>query len=223
MKEKLVVGVYVDDLIVTGARAEDIDAFKYEMAARFKMSDLGALSYYLGIEVRQGKQSISLGQRAYTEKLLERGGMAECKPCATPMEEHLKLSKHNTAAKVEAMSYRSIVSGLCYLTHTRPDIAFAVGYVSRFMEDPREDHWSTVKRLLCYVKGTLDQAIIFPKSGGKGGLRLTVFSEAPPKAKEGEPELTVFSDADMAGDIDGRQSTFGVLVFFRVAPLLGSR
>ena len=47
------------------------------------------------------------------------------------------------------------------------------------MEDPREDHWSAVKRLLRYVKVTLDQAIIFPESGGKGGLRLTVFSEAP--------------------------------------------
>ena len=51
-KEELVVGVYVDDLIVTGARVEDIDSFKREMAARFRMSDLGALSYYLGIEVR---------------------------------------------------------------------------------------------------------------------------------------------------------------------------
>ena len=149
------------------------------MAARFKMSDLGALSYYLGIEVRQEKQSISLGQRAYAEKLLERGGMAECKLCATPMEERLKLSKQSTAAKVDTMRYWSIVGGLRYLTHTQPDIAFTVGYVSYFMEDPREDHWSAVKRLLRYVKGTLDQAIIFPKSGSKGGLRLTVFSEHP--------------------------------------------
>ena len=88
------------------------------MVAHFKMSDLSALSCYLGIKVRQGKQSISLGQRAYAEKLLERGGMAECKPCVTPMEEQLKLSKHNTAAKVDATRYRSIVSGLRYLTHT---------------------------------------------------------------------------------------------------------
>ena len=171
--------MYVDDLIVTGARAEDIDGFKREMAARFKISDLGALSYYLNIEVRQGKEHISLGQCAYAKKLLERNGMAECKPCATPMEERLKLSKHSMAAKVDTTRYRSIVGGLRYLTRTRPDIAFAVGYVSRFMEDPREDHWSTVKRLLRYVKRTLDQAIIFPKNGGKGGLRLTVFSESP--------------------------------------------
>ena len=161
--KELVVGMYVDDLIVTGARAEDIDGFKREMAARFKMSDLGALSYYLSIEVRQGKEHISLGQRAYAEKLLERSGMAECKPCATPMEERLKLSKHSMATKVDATRYRSIVSGLRYLSHTRPDIAFAVGYVSRFMEEPREDHWTAVKRLLCYIKGTLNQAIIFPR------------------------------------------------------------
>ena len=72
--------MYVDDLIVTGTRTEDINSFKHEMAARFRMSDLGALSYYLGIEVRQGKEALTLGQSAYASKLLERSGMAECKP-----------------------------------------------------------------------------------------------------------------------------------------------
>ena len=85
-----------------------------------------------------------LGQSAYASKLLERSGMAECKPCVTPMEERLKLTKASTVAKVDATLYRSIVGGLRYLVHTRPDIAFAVGYVSRFMEDPREDHWAAV-------------------------------------------------------------------------------
>ena len=66
--------------------------------------------------------------------------MAECKPCVTLMEERLKLTKANTAAKVDATLYWSIIGGLRYLVHTRPDIAFIVGYVSHFMEDPREDH-----------------------------------------------------------------------------------
>ena len=202
--------MYLDDLIVTGARTEDIDGFKREMAARFR----GQLSYYLGIEVKQGSDSISLGQRAYAEKQLERGGMAECKPCATPMEERLKLSMHSTTAKVDATRYRSIVGGLRYLTHTRPDITFTVGYVSWFMEDPRENHWIAVKRLLRYVKGAVDQGIVFPKIGGEGGLRLTVFSDALPKTKDGGGlRLTVFSDSDMAGDNDGRRSTSGVLIF----------
>ena len=76
----------------------------------------------------------------YASKLLERSGMAECKPCVTPMEERLKLTKASTAAKVDATLYRSIVGGLHYLVHTRPYIAFAMGYISSFMQDPREDH-----------------------------------------------------------------------------------
>ncbi|XP_066381982.1 secreted RxLR effector protein 161-like [Miscanthus floridulus] len=117
------------------------------------------------------------------------------------MEEWLKLTKASTAAKVDATLYRSIIGGLRYLVHTRPDIAFIVGYISRFIEDPREDHWAMVKRLLCYAKGTVDHGIIFPKTGGS---RL---------------QLTMLSDVDMAGDIDGRWSTSGVLVFLGSAPI----
>ena len=69
------------------------------------MSDLGALSYYLGIKVRQGKEALTLGQSAYVSKLLERSGMAECKPCVTPMEERLKLTKASTTVKVDATLY----------------------------------------------------------------------------------------------------------------------
>ena len=127
--------------------------------------------------------------------------MAECKPCVTPLEERLKLTKASTAVKVDATLDRSIVGGLRYLVHTTPDIAFVVGYVSHFMEDPREDHCAAVKRLPRYVKGTVDQEIIFPKTDGS---RL---------------QLTVFSDADMAGDIDGRWSTSSVLVFLGSAPI----
>ena len=157
--------MYVDDLIITGVRVEDIDSFKREMAARFRMSDLGALSYYLSIEVRQGKEELTLGQSAYASKLLEQSGMAECKPCVTPMEERLKLTKANTVVKVDATLYQSIIGSLRYLVHMRSDIVFAMGYISRFMEDPREDHWAVVKQLLCYIKGTVDQGIIFPKTG----------------------------------------------------------
>ncbi|XP_066320262.1 uncharacterized mitochondrial protein AtMg00810-like [Miscanthus floridulus] len=127
----------MDDLIITGALTEDINGFKHEMAARFRMNDLSALSYYLGIEVRQGKEELMLGQSTYASKLLEQSGMAECKPCMTPMDERLKLTKASTTAKVDAIFYRSIIDGLRYLVHIRPDIAFAMSYVSRFMEDPK--------------------------------------------------------------------------------------
>ena len=90
--------------------------------------------------------------------------MAECKSCMTPMEERLKLTKASTAAKVDATLYQSIIGSLRYLVHMRPNIAFVVGYVSRFLEDPREDHWAVVKWLLRYVKGTVDHGMIFPKT-----------------------------------------------------------
>ena len=124
--------------------------------------------------------------------------MAECKPCVTSMEEQLKLMKANTTAKVDATLYRSIISGLRYLVHMRPDIAFVVCYVSCFMEDPREDHWATVKRLLRYVKGTVDHGIVFSKTG-KSRL-----------------QFTVFSDADMAGT-----STDGGVFLVCCLPLVG--
>ena len=88
-----------------------------------------------------------------------------------------------------------------YLVHTRPDIAFAVGYVSRFMEDPREDQWAIVKRLLRYIKGMVDQGMVFPKTS------------------RSKLQLIVFSDADMARGIDGWRSTSSVLVFLGSAPI----
>jgi hypothetical protein len=171
------------------------------MTKMFRMSDLGLLSYYLGIEVEQGSRGITLSQSAYAKKLLERSGMSGCKGVQAPMEERLKLSKDSTTAKVDATNFRSIVGGLRYLTHTRPDITFALGYVSRFMEDPREDHLAAVKHLLRYVAGTSGHDLIYPRRGTAA------------------LELTGYSDSDMAGDIDGRKSTSGVLFFLGDCPI----
>ena len=94
--------------------------------------------------------------------------MADCMPCVTPTEERLKLTKASTAANVDTTSYWSIVCGLCYLVHMLPAIVFVVGYVSIFMEDPQDDHWAVVKRLLRYIKGTTNQGMVFLKAGEIG-------------------------------------------------------
>ncbi|XP_039815166.1 secreted RxLR effector protein 161-like [Panicum virgatum] len=117
------------------------------------------------------------------------------------MEEKVKLSKDGTTPLVDATSNRSIVGALRYLTHTRPDTGFAVGYVSRFMAEPREDHLAAVKHLLRYVAGTRDYGLVYPRRS------------------RGELELIGFSDSDMAGDVDGRRSTTGVLFFLGVCPI----
>jgi hypothetical protein len=106
------------------------------MAAAFKMSDLGLLHYYLGIEVKHSVSGISHSQGAYTMKILERSGMTGCNMCHVPMEALLKLSKQSTQLLVDATAYRSIVGSLRYLVNTHPDLAFTVGYVSHFLEEP---------------------------------------------------------------------------------------
>jgi hypothetical protein len=134
--ERLVVVVYVDDLVITGASPKEILAFKEEMRHLFRMSDLGLLSFYLGIEVKQTGSSISLCQAAYAKKLLEKVGLGSCNPTQAPMEARFKLSKNSGTPDIDTTMYRSLVGSLRYLVHTRPDIMFAVGYVSRFMERP---------------------------------------------------------------------------------------
>jgi hypothetical protein len=197
---RLLVGVYVDDLIITGNDTTEIDYFKEEMKSKFKMSDLGLLCFYLGIEVQQGKDGVKLSQTAYARKILERAGMGSCNPCHVPMEPRLKLSKASTAEPVDATEYRGLVGCMRYLVHTRPNIAYSVGYVSRFMERPTVEHLNAVKRILRYIAGTLDYGCSYKRS-------------------RQELKLLGYSDADMGGDIVTRKSTTGVLFFLGSSPV----
>jgi hypothetical protein len=126
-ESQLIVGVYVDDMIITGAVSDDISEFKKEMASVFKMSDLGLLQYYLGIEMKQSTEGITLSQWAYARKILEKGGLVNCNPRLTPMENRLELSQKSSEPLEDATLFHSIVGSLCYLVNTRTDRAFAWG------------------------------------------------------------------------------------------------
>jgi len=149
------VGVYIDDLVIAGGNHSDIDKFKLELKSMFQMSDLGLLKYYLGLEVVQSEMGITVSQRAYVAKILEGAGLSGYNPSNTPMEPRLKLSKSSSAPAVDATQYRSIVGSLRYLVNSRPDLAYSVGYISRFMENPTTEHMVAVKRVLRYIAGTL--------------------------------------------------------------------
>jgi heterodisulfide reductase subunit B len=191
----LLVGVYVDDLIISGPNVSDITRFKTEMRRRFSMSDLGLLSYYLGIEVKQGDGEITLSQGAYALKILENANMKNCNSCDTPMECRLKLNKLKGEEVVDATAYRSLIGSLRYIVNTRPDLAYAVGVVSRYMEAPGKDHWLAVKRILRYLKGTVGYGCRYIKGG------------------EMQPMLLGYSDSDYAGDVEDRKSTSGAVYF----------
>jgi hypothetical protein len=128
------VGVYVNDLMITGTKDVDVATFKEEMKVTYQMSDLGLLSFYLGIEVHQDDSGITLRQTAYAKRVVELSGLTDCNPALTPMEEGLKLSHDSTTEEVDVTQYRRLVGSLRYLTHTRSDLVFFVGYVSRFMQ-----------------------------------------------------------------------------------------
>jgi hypothetical protein len=104
------------------------------------MSDLGPLSFYLGIEVHQDNSGITLRQTAYAKRVIELAGLIDYNPALTLMKERLKLSRDSTTEEVDATQYRRLVGSLRYLTHTRPELAFSVGYVSRFMQRSTTEH-----------------------------------------------------------------------------------
>jgi hypothetical protein len=194
------VGVYVDDLIITGDSVQEIEFFKAQMQEKFSMSDLGKLSYYLGIEVSQEKGKITLCQTSYATKVLEKCGMRDCNPVLIPMDPRQKLSKESSNPPVDSTMYRSMVGSLLYLLHTRPDLSYSVGVVSRFMEKPTTEHLAAVKQILRYVKGTLEFGCVYKK--GDDGL-----------------SLYGFSDSNMAGDIDDRKSTSGMVFYLGSNPI----
>ncbi|KAD5961380.1 hypothetical protein E3N88_12853 [Mikania micrantha] len=98
------------------------------MKDRFEMSDMGLLTYYLGIEVKQDRAGIFLKQEGYCRKILKEVNLLECNPSTFPLDPGLKLGKDEDQESVNATEYRRIIGCLRYLTHTRPDICYAVGY-----------------------------------------------------------------------------------------------
>jgi Reverse transcriptase (RNA-dependent DNA polymerase) len=179
--EILIVTLYVNDLIFIGNSQRLIDEFKREMKLEFEMTDLRMMSYFLGLEIKQKKSGIFVSQVAYVREILQKFGMSDCNPIATPMELGAKLSKLEVGEAVDSNTYRSMIDSLRYLTCTRPDIAFVVGIASRFMEDPKNPHLKVVKRILRYVKRAEDLGLFYQNTN--------IF------------ELPSYVDSDWCGDI----------------------
>lgn len=182
--------MYGDDLLITGTSISNIVKFKEQMNKEINMSDLGKLSYCIGIEVYQGNGYIEIKQTAYAKK----AGMSECNSVRYPMEPKIQLHKDESGKLVNPTEFMSLVGGLRYLVHTRPDIMYSVGVVSRLMEKPTVLHLNVAKRIRRYMKGTLGYGLIYGK-------------------EKGDYMLSWFSDSDLAGNIDDRKSTGGMALY----------
>uniref|UniRef100_A0A2N9HEH7 Integrase catalytic domain-containing protein n=1 Tax=Fagus sylvatica TaxID=28930 RepID=A0A2N9HEH7_FAGSY len=118
--------VYVDDIVVTGNDIMEMGKLKTYLAKEFEIKDLGTLRYFLGIEVARSKEGIFVSQRKYVLDLLVETGMLACKPIDTPIEQNHRLGEDVDDTPVDRERYQKLVGKLIYLSHTRPDIAFAI-------------------------------------------------------------------------------------------------
>lgn len=189
----LAILVYVDDILFVGSDESAVDAFKDILKAAFKLRDLGPAKYFLGFEIARSATGIAINQRKYTLELLEDAGLLGCKPLYVPMEPNLKMSGTDGVLLEDPSVYRRIVGRLLYLTHTRPDITYAVHKLSQYMSAPHSVHLQAANRILRYLKNDPGQGLFFSASAALN--------------------LTAFSDADWAACPDSRRSVTGYCVF----------
>ena len=156
------------------------------------MTELGILHYFLGLQVHQTSKGIFIFQQKYALDLLQRFGMADCKPTPTPFQSSVVLFTSCSNPTIDPSFYRQLVGSLLYLTHSHPDISFAVGLVSHFSQEPHESHWKAAKRILRYIQGTTHF-----------GIHYTL----------GASQIVGFTDSDWVGDVNDQKYSFGFMFF----------
>ncbi|KAJ0520103.1 putative RNA-directed DNA polymerase [Helianthus annuus] len=147
--------LYVDDILLITSTNDLREKFMALLSKEFAMTDLGPLSYFLGISVTRSNNSLFLSQEKYAREILKRAGLTDCKPAATPVDTQNKLSNTHGSPVDNITEYRSFAGALQYLTFTRPNISYAVQQVCLHMHDPKTTHLNALKRILRYVKGTI--------------------------------------------------------------------
>lgn len=197
----LVVSLYVDDLILTGNDLEMCVEFKSSMQNEFEMTDMGKMKFFLGVEVDQREDGIHISQKKYAKEVLERFNMQDCNSVKNPIVPGTVISTHGSREE-DATAYKQLVGCLMYLTVTRPDLMFVVCLISRFMADPKEEHMMIAKRVLRYLRGTLDYGIFYE-----------IFSVM---------QLLGFTDSDYARDVNDRKSTSGYVFLMNGAAICWS-
>lgn len=200
----LLVGCYVDDLIITGSCPRTIRRFKADIAKRFKISDLGELKWILGMEVERDRKNkkLTLHQRKYIRDITTTFKMQDCHPRNTPADPSARMSKEDSPknaaehAACDLTKYRSMVGKLVYLmVASEPSISYAVSQLSRYFSCPGPKHFIACRWAIAYIKG-LEQTQGLTFHGAQGF------------------NLHAYCDSDWAGCPDTRRSTSGYVVMF---------
>ncbi|KAF0709191.1 hypothetical protein AaE_012946 [Aphanomyces astaci] len=197
-----ILGTYVDDFIVATPTQEKTDKIMTTLAAKIELKRQGPVHYLLGIRISRNmdEATLTMSQDAYAAKVLDRFGMTNCHPVATPeLADQEDLWHDENQPSVDQGEYRAMIGSLVYLmVCTRPDIAHAVQRLSCHLHAPRTPHLLGAKRVLRYLSGTKTWGIQFGT---------------------GEPTLGGYCDASWATRPD-RRSTTGFLWSFLGGPLM---
>ena len=185
----IIIEVYVDDIIFESDDDRMSQNFSKDMQSEFEMSLLRELTFFLGLQISQLDDRIFISQTKYIKEMLKKFGMEDCKPISTPMITGCKLRKDDESKEVDQRLYRSMIGSLLYVIASRSDVLQVVGQVEMFQATPKETHVLAVKRILRYLKGTIDFGLWYPKRN--------------------DLNLVTYIDADQVGNIDDRKSTSG--------------
>ncbi|XP_047341670.1 uncharacterized mitochondrial protein AtMg00810-like [Impatiens glandulifera] len=188
--QMVVVLLYVDDIILTGSNYDEVIRLQYELSLCFEMKKLGELGIFLGMQIKNFDKGLFVSQINYTKKLVENFGMTNGKKSYTSLDVNPRLSRDEGTCLPDPLPYHALVGSL---TITRPDIAYAVGVVSRYMNEPRKPHLEEAKKIVKYINTSLDIGLLYEK--------------------DAKFVLQGYADADFAGDRDDRKSTSGFVFF----------
>ena len=212
--EKIILGVYVDDGLLCCSSKKTMERMLKEMSNNFEVK-FGDPSCFVGLELKRDrdKRRIEVCQRGYIERVLEKYNMSNCTSAVTPGDSGLKLSKlmsPSTPEEKEEMKkipYRQAIGSLNFISVcTRPDISYELSRCAQFCENPGQQHWTRVKRILRYLQGTKERKLVYELS----------LSSTPSFQPIG------YSDSDWAGCPDSRRSTTGFIFTLAGAPITWS-
>ena len=188
----LILQLHVDDMTVFGSNLQAILKFKTQLSEAFQITDEGECSWYLGMYVEQETGEIRIHQKQYIDQIVAKYGFNQAASVKTPLDKDIKLAKQDNYVSYPKFrtEYQSKVGSLNFAgNQTRPDIAFATGYVARYASNPNQAHMDAVDRIFAYLKSDPGKGIVY---SGKHGL-----------------QLKGFVDSDFAGCEDSCKSTTG--------------
>ena len=213
-KTAVYIVTYIDDLNIIGPCIQTINGVKDDLNARFKMKDLGPVSYYLGMRIQRDriKGTLAIDQTGYVLRFLEELGYtpatggSHSKGVATPMDSTIKLTKNAAQADQQNIShYQMAIGKIMYAAFgSRPDITYAVCALARYAMNPSEQHMLALKHLLRYLLGTAHYSIMYSRTRHPDHPYIPFDS---------------YSDTDHAGDIDTSRSTTGYIFKLAGGPI----